>query len=157
MSARASNAANSETELNEAEPAHRSNTGQFQAGVSGNPQGSHVTKGIVDYIKGRTDNYKDLISMLLDVTFGVKLPDTDNKPWAYTMQQRLDCLNSVLDRSIGKPTQTIIETGDDTAKEVLVAMQKLLDKKDGGPAPEALQGADSDANPILVMKERKHG
>ena len=157
MSARANNAAESETELEEAEPAHRSNSGQFQAGVSGNPQGTHVTKGIVDYIKDRTDNYKDLISMLLDVTFGVKLPDTDNKPWAYTMQQRLDCLNSVLDRSIGKPTQTIVESGDDTAKEVLVTMQKLLDKKDNSPAPEALQAPDSDANPILVLRERKEG
>ena len=69
------------------------------------------------------------MSILLAVTFGEKLPDTDGKPWTYTMQQRLDCLNDLLDRAIGKPKQTIEETGDDASKEVLRTMQALLKVK----------------------------
>lgn len=123
-------------------------------GISGNPQGTHVPKGIVDYIKSRTSNYEDLMDLLLKVAFGRKLPNTQGKPWTYTMQQRLECLNSLLDRSIGKPTQTIVEIGDETAKDVLAKMQaSLKERLDTNTGSEAPVEADGNVSPIQVLRD----
>ena len=95
------------------------------------------------------------MDMLLDVTLGNKLPDTEGKAWTYTMRERLECLNSLLDRSIGKPTQTIVETGDDTSKEVLATMQALLKvDKEGETAVDASVEPESNLNPIQIMSGR---
>lgn len=130
---------------------------QFQPGQSGNPEGTHITKGIVDYIKARTSNYEQLMDMLLEVTFGRKLPDTDGKPWTYTMQQRLDCLNSLLDRAIGKPKQTIEETGDDTSKEVLTSIQKLIELESGRKVDETTDTVEVAEVSSIEQMSRKGG
>ena len=46
----------------------RDSKGRFATGVSGNPGGRY--KGIVDYVKARTNNYQDLIDLFLAVAAG---------------------------------------------------------------------------------------
>ena len=78
-------------------------------------------KGIVAMIKAETHDYRDLIEFLLKASrgeiFGKHVP---------TFKERLDATNSLLDRSIGKPTQQVLHTGDDIAKELLATRQEAL-------------------------------
>ena len=78
-------------------------------------------KGVVAMIKAQTHDYRDLIEFLLKAsrgeTFGKHVP---------TFKERLDATNSLLDRSIGKPTQQVLHTGDDIAKELLATRQEAL-------------------------------
>lgn len=155
MSARANNAVEAEVEIEDADRARRNAAGQYVKGYSGNPSGGNGSApGVVAYIKGITNDCFEMVDLFVTVMRGDKLEGSE---WVSGPKERMQAASELLDRAIGKPKQTIEETGDDTAKEVLVTMQRLLDKKDDSPAPEALQGAESNANPILVMKDQKHG
>ena len=43
-----------------------------------------------------------------------------------TFKERVDCANALLDRTLGKPTQTVVQNSDDTAKELLAVRQEAL-------------------------------
>lgn len=110
--------------------------------MSGNPSGR--PRGIVEFIKGETNDYEDLLSFMVKVAKGQDIPGY--KP---TLKERMDCINSLLNRSVGKPTQVLVETGEDTSKEVLATMQALLKKgtkasNDGEPTkmPENVSAID---------------
>lgn len=73
--------------------------GPFVESVSGNPGGR--PKGVIDYVKAQTSDYMDLLDVLLKVSRGeeinVQMP---------TLREQFGCTNDLLDRSVGKPTQT---------------------------------------------------
>ena len=78
-------------------------------------------RGIVGLIKAKTKDYETLIDNLLTVSRGQEL--YKKKP---SLKDILDATNSLLDRSIGKPTQQVLHTGDDIAKELLATRQEAL-------------------------------
>ena len=96
-------------------------------------------KGVVAMIKAQTHDYRDLIEFLLKAsrgeTFGKHVP---------TFKERLDATNSLLDRSIGKPTQQVLHTGDDIAKELLATRQEALRLQKA----EATRKAEARAAPV---------
>ena len=102
----------------------REKNGQFATGhralVTENT-GTSKAKGIVSLIKAKTKNYETLIDNLLTISRGKEL--YGKKPG---LKDILDATNSLLDRSIGKPTQQVLHTGDDIAKELLATRQEAL-------------------------------
>ena len=106
------------------EEVEREKNGQFATGhralVTENT-GTSKAKGIVSLIKAKTKNYETLIDNLLTISRGKEL--YGKKPG---LKDILDATNSLLDRSIGKPTQQVLHTGDDIAKELLATRQEAL-------------------------------
>lgn len=133
-------------QIEDKKPENRTEKGQFPKGVSGNPGGR--PKGVVDYVKAQTNDYMELLDLLLKVSRGEPLDG--KKP---TLREQLDATRELLDRSVGKPTQTIVEKGDETAKEVLVTMQKLLEKDDAATEDKTESaGLPENVSPIDAMK-----
>ena len=96
----------------------RDDRGRFATGVSGNPGGKH--KGIVDYVKSKTNDYQDLIDLLLDGAAGK--PIDGHTP---TFQQRIKCANDLLNRTIGRPVQQIQHQEDDGVKALMAGRLQL--------------------------------
>ena len=96
----------------------RDSKGRYATGTSGNPGGKY--KGIVDYVKSRTNNYQDLIDLLLDGAAGKSIDG--HTP---TFQQRVDCANDLLNRTIGKPIQQIQHQEYDGVKALMAGRLKL--------------------------------
>ena len=66
----------------------------------------------------------------------------------------MDASNALLDRSIGKPAQTVVETGESSTREVLQTMQALLKVKT--PAKNKAESAEMPENvsPIDAMRSK---
>ena len=73
----------------------RDTKGRFPTGVSGNPGGRPSSKGIVQYIKDKTNGLQDLIDNLLHI---YKDKNTSKK-------DRIKIIEVLLDRAMGKPAQ----------------------------------------------------
>ncbi len=82
--------------------------------------GNTRARGIVALIKERSNNYEELIGLLLDVAKGNKIDG--QKP---NLKDRMDATNSLLDRAIGKPTQQIIASVDDETKQLMADRLRL--------------------------------
>ena len=99
-------------------PSNRKENGQFgignRAGTGGKP------KGLVEYVKSMTNNYQDLIDLFLKGAAGKSIDG--HTP---TFRERVDCANALLDRTIGKPTQMVIQNSDDTAKQMMADRVRL--------------------------------
>ena len=130
-------------------PENRTEKGQFPKGVSGNPGGR--PKGVVDYIRANTNDYTDILDLLLKVAKGEEVDG--HKP---TPKERTDCVKELLDRSVGKPTQAVVETGDSSTREVLQTMQALLHKGQETAAKDKVESAEMPENvsPIDVMRTK---
>lgn len=101
-------------------------------------------KGIVSLIKSKTRDYETLIDNLLTVSRGQEL--YKKKP---NLKDILDATNSLLDRSIGKPTQQVLHTGDDIAKELLATRQEALRLQ---KAEAARRAEEREAAPDVVAE-----
>lgn len=102
---------------------NRDEKGQFGTGHSasvGNKGGRGIT-GIIGLIKARTGNYADLVDNLIKASEGKEVHG--RKP---NYRDIIDATNNLLDRSLGKPTQQVLHTGDDVAKELLAARMEAL-------------------------------
>ncbi len=125
------------------EPIERDNDGKFVAGNTASVGQSRDT-GIVKYIKKITNGGTEMIDMLVKVMRG----DEERLGFPVNANHRIDAVNHLLDRAIGKPKQTIEETGDEHGKEVLASLQALLHVKSVGDttdAPIAPEGEDISA------------
>ena len=83
--------------------------------------GNTRARGIVSLIKAETNDYATLIDNLVKASRGEEVHG--KKP---SYKDIMDATNSLLDRSIGKPTQQVLHTGDDIAKELLATRQEAL-------------------------------
>ena len=123
----------------------RNDKGQYIEGSKGNPGGMGSSAGVVAYVKSMTSDCFEMVDLFVTVMRGEKLRNSD---FVAGPKERMAAASELLDRAIGKPKQSIEETGDDTAKQVLVLMQKLVDVKstDGTTeTPNAPEGENASA------------
>lgn len=128
----------------------------FLPGQSGNPEGKQAPPGIKKWIEDHTNGLKEMLELYIKVMRGEKLDKKDK--WIPGPKDRLEAATLLLDRAIGKPKQTVEETGDDTSKQVLATMQQLLktgNTDDTGDAPVAPEGKNISA--IDAMKRKGSG
>ena len=99
----------------------RRENGQFATGTSGFAGNTgNRTAGLVALIKAQTKDYADLIQNLVTVSKGEEL--YGKKP---SLRDMLDATNSLLDRSIGKPTQQVYHTSDEETKQLMADRARL--------------------------------
>lgn len=105
---------------------NRNEKGQFGTGhrASVGNAGGRGNTGIVAFVKGQTNNYQDLLQFLVDVAKG-KTITTGSKTHVPSFKDRLDATNSLLDRSIGKPTQQVYHTSDEETKQLMADRARL--------------------------------
>lgn len=74
----------------------RDNTGRFKKGtVSPNPGGRGPSKGIVEYIRSKTNDLQDLVDLAIEI-----LEDSKTKPG-----DKVKLIEMLMDRVIGRPIQ----------------------------------------------------
>ncbi len=126
----------------------RDSKGRYATGVSGNPGGKY--KGIADYVKSKTNNYQDLIDLFLEGAAGKRIDG--HTP---TFRERVDCANALLDRTIGKPTQMVVNSSEDTAKELLAIRQEALRLQKQAMVPtEMIEESDKNVSSIRLTAQR---
>ncbi len=85
-------------------PAIREKTGRFAKGISGNPSGRKpIPKEVKEILEAATP---DAVRLLIN-TFNDEQAD---------MKLRIDCANSVIDRSLGKAKQSVDVDADLTVR-----------------------------------------
>ena len=123
----------------------------FARGVSGNPGGR--PKGLVDYVKSKTNDLRELIDFLYQIHQGQEIDG--HKP---TFKERMEATSALLDRGAGKPTQQLQHTGDDRAKELLALRQESLRMQREAVAkqePARDSAPAENVSPIRAMRQRQ--
>ena len=132
----------------------RNEKGQYIVGATGNPGGNGSSAGVVAYVKSLTNDCFEMIDLYVTIMRGDKLKHTD---WRAGPKERMQAAEALLDRAIGKPKQTIEETGDDTSKTTLMLMQKLLDAKSTGGTTDSPNAPDEANVSAIDQMKRKPG
>ena len=74
-----------------------------------------------------------------------------------TFKERVDCANALLDRTLGKPTQTVVQKSDDTAKELLAVRQEALRlRRQAMAETEASEESSAAVNVSSIYAMRQH-
>ena len=123
---------------------------QFQPGNQASVGQSRDT-GIVKYIKKITNGGTEMIDMLVKVMRG----DEEKLGFPVNANHRIDAVNHLLDRAIGKPKQTIEETGDEHGKEVLASLQALLHVRSADSTTDAPIAPDESKVSAIEQMKRK--
>lgn len=145
-------ALDNELEYEDSEPQQRNANGTFAKGNSGNPGGMGSTAGVVAYVKSITNDCFEMVDLFVTVMRGEKLQNSD---FVAGPKERMQAASELFDRAIGKPKQTIEETGDGHGKEVLASLQALLHVRSTGDTTDTpIAPDDSKLTAIDQMKAR---
>ena len=132
----------------------RNEKGQYIAGSTGNPGGNGSSAGVVAYVKSLTNDCFEMIDLFVTVMRGETLAHSD---WRAGPKERMQAADYLLDRAIGKPKQTIEETGDEHGKEVLASLQALLHVKSADDTTNTPIAPDEDKISAIDHMKRGNG
>lgn len=96
---------------------------KFRKGVSGNPGGR--AKGIVSYIKSKTNNLKETVDFMVDVMKGEKISGLNRRPALF---YRMDAAKWLFEKAVGKTLfEEANEAGYDLRGMLLLELSKHAD------------------------------
>jgi len=152
MSKEPNDAINDYDELEDSETIERK-PWQFQSGNQASVGQSRDT-GVVAYVKKHTKGATEMIDVLINVMRG----DETALGFKVNANHRMEAVHHLLDRAIGKPKQTIEESGDSSTREVLQTMQALLKAKNTGDTTDApIAPVEGNISAIDAMKRKGSG
>lgn len=145
-------------DLEDAEPQRpendgtRDEKGRFVEGNNANPGGMGSTAGVVAYVKSITSDCFEMVDLFVTVMRGEKLKNSD---FIAGPKERMQAASELFDRAIGKPKQTIEETGDDHGKEVLASLQKLYELRSAGDIAQTAFPKTDESTSVIDQMKRK--
>ena len=136
------------------DPQLRNALGQYNKGQSGNAGGQGSSAGVVAYVKSLTNDCFEMIDLFVTIMRGETLSNSD---WRAGPKERMQAADYLLDRAIGKPKQTIEETGDEHGKEVLASLQALLHVRSGDDTKDTPFAPDDSKISAIDRMKRSDG